>query len=207
MKTVAVISQKGGSGKTTLSINLAIAAAATGKQAVIIDLDPQQSASRWGRLRNAEQPVIVAGHGPNLADLVARAEAGGADFCVIDTAPKSESAALAAAKLADLILIPCQPSSLDLDAIADTVNIVALAKRPAAFVLNAVRASSSLADDAEEALSAYPAIPLAPVRIASRVVYVRSLAEGQGVPEFAPRGPAAREIATLYGFICKYGGK
>lgn len=206
MKTVAVISQKGGSGKTTLSINLAIAATETQKQAVIIDLDPQQSATRWARLRKAEQPVIVPGHGPNLADLVARAEAAGADFVFIDTAPKSESAALAAAKLADLVLIPCQPSSLDLDAIADTVNIVALAKRPAAFVLNAVRTSSSLAEDAEEALSAYP-IPLAPVRIVSRVVYVRSLAEGKGVPEFAPHSPAAREIAALFSFISQYGGK
>lgn len=89
MKTVAVISQKGGSGKTTLSINLAIAATETQKQAVIIDLDPQQSATRWARLRKAEQPVIVPGHGPNLADLVARAEAAGADFVFIDTAPKS----------------------------------------------------------------------------------------------------------------------
>lgn len=205
MKTVAVISQKGGSGKTTLSINLAIAATETRKQAVIIDLDPQQSATRWGRLRTAEQPVIVPGHGPNLADLVARAEAAGADFVFIDTAPKSESAALAAAKLADLVLIPCQPSSLDLDAIADTVNIVALAKRPAAFVLNAVRASSSLAEDAEEALSEY-AIPLAPVRIASRVVYIRSLANGKGVPEYAPHSPAALEIAALFNFISQYGG-
>lgn len=104
------------------------------------------------------------------------------------------------------MLIPCQPSSLDLDAIADTVNIVTLAKRPAAFVLNAVRTSSSLAEDAEEALSAYP-IPIAPVRIASRVVYVRSLAEGKGVPEFAPQGPAALEIAALFNFISHYGGK
>lgn len=206
MKTFAVVSQKGGSGKTTLSINLAIAATETKKQAVIIDLDPQQSATRWGRLRSTEQPVIVPGHGPNLADLVSRARDGGADFVFIDTAPKSESAALAAARLADLVLIPCQPSSLDLDAIADSVNIVALAKRPAAFVLNNVRASSSLADDAADALSAYPAIPLAPVRIASRVVYVRSLADGKGVPEFAPSGPAAREIAQLFSFISKYGG-
>ncbi|MEQ1673346.1 MAG: hypothetical protein ABL893_21070 [Hyphomicrobium sp.] len=65
---------------------------------------------------------------------------------------------------------------------------------------------SRVAEDAEEALNAY-AIPLAPVRIASRVVYIRSLADGKGVPEFAPHGPAAREIAELFNFISQYGGK
>ncbi len=123
MKIISLISQKGGSGKTTLSINLAIAATLAGKHVVLIDLDPQQSAARWSRLRTADAPVILSGHAPNLAELVDKARAAGANYIVIDTAPKSESASLVAAKLANLILIPCQPSSLDLDAVADTVNI------------------------------------------------------------------------------------
>ena len=151
MKTIAVLSRKGGSGKTTISLNLAISATLRAKSVVIIDLDPQQSAARWSRLRATETPVILPGHGPNLEDLIARARNAEADLVIIDTAPKSESAALIAARLVDLVLIPCQPSNLDLDAIADTVNIASLAQRPALFVMNNCRASSSLADQAEDA--------------------------------------------------------
>lgn len=197
MRTVTLLSQKGGSGKTTLSINLAIAAALHDKSVVIIDLDPQQSAARWARLRQGDNPVIVSGHGPNVADLVERAKAGGADLTIIDTAPKSESAALAAAKLADVVVIPCQPSSLDLDAIADSVNIVQLAKKPAFFVLNNCRSSSKLADEAADALSDY-GLAIAPVRIGSRVAFVKSLAEGKGVLEHEPGRTAASEITKLY---------
>lgn len=197
MQTISLISQKGGAGKTTIALNLAIAATAAGKSVVIIDLDPQQSATRWSRLRTVEQPVIVPGHGPNLAELVERARGGGADFVIIDTAPKSESASLISAKLSDLILIPCQPSNLDLDAIGDSVNIAQLAKRPALFILNACRASSSLAEQAAEALADYP-IELARVRLGNRVAFVKSLAEGLGVIEHEPTGAAASEIRQLY---------
>lgn len=201
MKTIAVISQKGGSGKTTISLNLAIAATAKGKNTVVIDIDPQQSATRWARLRSQAAPLIIAGHGPNLADLIAGAKEGGAQLVIIDTAPKSEGASLTAAKLADLVLVPCQPSSLDLDAIADTVNIAALAKKPAIAVLNNCRASSTLAEQAEEALSAQSLTVVG--RLGSRVAYIKSLADGMGVIEFEPNGAAAREMKQLYMLIAK----
>ncbi len=197
MKTIAVISQKGGSGKTTLSLNLAIAASRAGQQVILIDLDPQQSAARWARLRTDDAPVIMSGHAPNLAGLIDKARSAGADLVVIDTAPKSESASLVAAKLADLIIIPCQPSSLDLDAVADTVNIAKLAGKPAVFVLNGCKAGSSLADMAADALADY-VLPIAQVRIGSRVAFIKSLTAGQGVVEYEPNGPSAREINALY---------
>ena len=205
MRTVTLVSQKGGSGKTTLSLNLAIAATLKGKSVVVIDLDPQQSAARWARLRSADNPVIISGHGPNVADLVERARAGGADLVIIDTAPKSESASLAAAKLADVVVIPCHPSSLDLDAIGDSVNIAQLARKPAFFVLNNCRASSPLADEAADALGDY-GLPLAPVRIGSRVSFIKSLADGKGVMEHERSGSAAAEIAKLYAYTLKQGG-
>jgi chromosome partitioning protein len=205
MKTLALVSQKGGSGKTTLALNLAIAATLARKVVAIIDLDPQQSAARWARLRTDEQPVILPGHGPNLPDLVKRAMDGGADVVIIDTAPKSENASLLAARLADLVLIPCQPSNLDLDAVADSVNIASLAKVKAAFVLNNCRSSSGLADDAAEALAGY-GLPLAPVRIGSRVAFVKSLTEGKGVLEYEPKGSAAQEVQALAAFARAQGG-
>lgn len=197
MKTIVLLSQKGGSGKTTLSLNIAIAAANAKLSTAVIDLDPQQSASRWARLRQADNPVIISGHAPNLAALLSQAHEGGADLAVIDTAPKSESASLTAAKVADLLLIPCQPSSLDLDAVADTVNIAKLAARPAAFVLNNCKAGSSLTEMAAEALGEY-GLPLVPVRIGSRVAFVKSLTEGKGVVEFEPKGHSAHEIKQLF---------
>jgi chromosome partitioning protein len=205
VKTIAVLAQKGGSGKTTLSLNLAIAAVHTGKQVVVIDLDPQQSSARWSRLRSADAPVIISAHGPNLSEVIETARANGAEFVVIDTAPKSESVALAAAKLSDLVIIPCQPSNLDLDAIADTVNIVELAKRPAFITLTHCRASSTLADQAEEALQTY-GLPVAPVRIGSRVAFVKSLAEGKGVIEAEPSSAAADEVRRLYTYTIQQGG-
>lgn len=205
MKTIALLSQKGGSGKTTLSLNLAIAAAHAGLSVVVIDLDPQQSAARWARLRKADNPVIVSGHAPNLAALLEQARDGGADLAIIDTAPKSESASLTAAKAADLLLIPCQPSSLDLDAVADTVNIAKLAKRPAAFVLNGCKAGSSLTEMAAEALVDY-ALPILPVRVGSRVAFVKSLTEGKGVTEFEPSGRSAQEIKQLFTHARKLAG-
>jgi len=197
VKTIVLLSQKGGSGKTTLSLNLAIAAARTKLSVVVIDLDPQQSASRWARLREADNPVIISGHAPNLATLLAQAREGGANLAIIDTAPKSESASLTAAKAADLLLIPCQPSSLDLDAVADTVNIAKLAARPAAFVLNSCKSGSSLTEMAADALGDY-GLPLMPVRIGSRVAFVKSLAEGKGVVEFEPKGRSAHEVRQLF---------
>lgn len=205
MKTIAVISQKGGSGKTTLSINLAIAAAEDGYSVLIIDLDPQQSAVRWSRLRKASEPVIVSGHAPNLADLVSKAKAAGAHLVIIDTAPKSESATLAAARLADLLMIPCQPSSLDLDAVADTVNIAKLAHKPAFFVLNGCKAGSSLTEQAAEALGEY-GLPIAPVRIGHRVAFVKSLTQVLGVTEMEPFGRSAKDIKELYAYTSRKGG-
>lgn len=138
MKTIAILSQKGGAGKTTLAVNLATAAQLAKKQTVIIDIDPQASATGWGDSRLSETPIVISAQPSRLQKVIEAANENGADFVFIDTSPHSESGALAAARLADFILIPCRPAILDLRAISNTIDIVKLAACKAAVVLTCV---------------------------------------------------------------------
>src|ERR1700676_5529752 len=114
MKTISIISQKGGAGKTTLALNLAGAAETFGHRCVVIDLDPQASAKGWHDHRQKESPVVISAQASRIKDVLETARQHGADICIIDTAPHSETAALAAARAADLILIPCRAGILDI---------------------------------------------------------------------------------------------
>ncbi|MBC6434843.1 ParA family protein, partial [Nostoc sp. HG1] len=126
----------------------------------------------------------------------------GADLVVIDTAPHSESAALAAIRAADLILVPCQCSILDLRAVTDTIDLVTLAKKKATVILNCVPTRGSLGDEAAEAIQSY-GVALAPVKIGERTAFVRSLTDGLSALEYEARGKAAAEIWDLYKWLCK----
>lgn len=128
MKTIAIVSQKGGAGKTTLALHIATAAEAAGLSAAIIDLDPQASAAGWGDSRQGEAPVVVALPHTRLPQGLQAATDGGAELVVIDTAPHSEAAAMAATRAADLVLIPCRAGILDLRAIGSTAELVKLAQ-------------------------------------------------------------------------------
>jgi len=114
VKILAVISQKGGVGKTTIATNLAVIAEQHGLATVLFDLDPQASATRWKDARGEAPPDVVAAQAPRLAALLGEASKQGCDLAIIDSAPNADSAALAAAKAADAILIPCRPSAFDL---------------------------------------------------------------------------------------------
>ena len=204
MKTFSILSQKGGAGKTTLAINLAGAAGAAGKQVVIIDLDPQASAKAWHDRRGKESPVVISAQATVLPEVLKTAAEHGADFAIIDTAPHSETAALAAGKAADLILIPCRASYIDLKAIETTIDLVRIARKPALFVLSCIRpGDKALPDSAETHLSQYP-IPVSPQRITQRAAFVHALTAGQAVTEFEPKGAASREIRALFSVVCNY---
>lgn len=207
MKTVAIISQKGGAGKTTLCLHLAAAAEASGLATVVLDLDPQASAAGWKDSREAETPVVVSVPHTRLAQGLETARNGGADFVVIDTAPHAEAAALAAARAADLVLIPTRAGILDLRAIGSTVEMVKLAQKPAYVVLNAMtpRATQILAD-AREAVGVHD-IPLAPVVLHQRAPFAHSLTIGSVAFEYEPDGNAADEIAALFQWVKKTLGR
>lgn len=117
MKTLSILSRKGGVGKTTLAIHLAVCASQKRKETVLLDLDPQASASDWGDSREAEEPVIMSCQSARLQQTLGKAADHGAELAIIDTAPHAEAASLTAARLSDLVLIPCKPAILDIRAI------------------------------------------------------------------------------------------
>jgi chromosome partitioning protein len=205
MRVWSVISQKGGSGKTTLVLHLAIAAAARKRTTLVIDLDPQASAERWSAIREADEPTIVAGAPERLGDMLLAARANGADLVLVDTPPRIDRTALIAAKAADVVLIPTRGTILDLPAIGDTVNLLKLAslEHKAAIVLNAMPQKGAQVEEVRAAAEHY-GLPIFPVRLVDRASYSRSLGEGLGVTEAEPKGKAASEIWDVYRRLCEW---
>ena len=203
MKTVAIVSQKGGSGKTTIAVHLAVCAELAKKTAAIIDLDPQASAVEWAGRRESDSPEVIMATPEQLPALLKQAEANGADLMIIDTAPHSDRAAVVAASHADLILIPCRPSAFDVAAIGTTLNLLKLSNviDRAAILLNAAPSRGSITEAAAAGLSEM--IPVVPVYMYQRVAYSHAINAGHSVEEYEPGGKAAEEIRALYKWIMK----
>jgi chromosome partitioning protein len=201
MFTVAILSQKGGTGKTTLALHLAVAAEKAGQLAAVVDLDPQASAAGWKDSRQAETPVVVSVPATRLPQALEAARLGGAELAIIDSAPHSGEVALAAAEAADLVLIPCRAGILDLRAIGATARIVKLAGRRAFVVLNAMppRAPNVLAD--ARAAVAVHGLDVSPVSLQQRAAFAHSLTAGQTVHEYEPEGKASEEVTQLYAWL------
>lgn len=201
MKTVAILSQKGGTGKTTLAINLAVEAARRTQSAVrLIDLDPQASAASWGDSRDQANPLVMSCQASRLAQHLDQNRKEAVVLTLIDTAPHSETASLAAARAADLVIVPLRPAIFDLRAIAMTIDLIGVAKVPAYAVLNAVPPRGVLADEAAEAVMAY-GLAMAPVRITQRSALVHSLTHGQAISEYEPSGKGNAEFLKLFDWL------
>lgn len=203
MKTVAIISQKGGAGKTTVALHLATAAALEGRNTAIIDLDPQASAANWSDRRAADLPVVLSAHASRLTHEMKRVEDMEGELLIIDTAPHSDSAALEAAKAADLILVPCRPAILDIEAISNTLDLVRTTGTPVWVVMNAVAPQGNEAIEAAEAISGLD-VGVCPVQLRQRVAFSRALITGQSAQEYEPGGKAAQEAEQLHAFMCAH---
>ena len=200
MKTIALLSQKGGSGKSTIATHLAVCAERDGKSVAIFDIDPQASAISWAHRRKSETPPVVKVTPVQLTGLLKTAEKQKADLIIVDTAGRSDIAALHVIQVADLVLIPCRPSAADLDAIQDTIRLVTNANsKTAAVVLNQIPTRGSMGKEAQAAISEY--ITVAPVGLYMRSAYSRAWNDGRSVEEYEPKGKAAEEIKGLYKWI------
>jgi chromosome partitioning protein len=198
MYTVALIAQKGGTGKTTLAVSLAVAAGQVGMTSIIIDLDPQGTACNWKDRRKSDGPIVIDAQPGRLAAALAKAEENGVDFAVIDTPARNEQSALAAAKAADLVLIPCRPQAYDLETIPNTKEILTLAgNKPAIVILNAVPPVGDRHEQARELLSRLQ-IPVCPYMLGHRAVFGDAGAVGQAAQEYDQKGKGAAEILQVY---------
>jgi chromosome partitioning protein len=193
-------SLKGGTGKTTVGLNLAVAAEAAGVRTVVVDVDPQQASAKWGDLRamTGRTPTVISAMAARLPQALKSARQLGAELIVIDTAAHAEGILVSTIDAADLVLIPCRPTIVDLQYLATTIQLTQLRRKNAAVVLNAVQARTIDRCQAEGAICDM-GLNLVPVSVSNLVAYARAITAGQGVTEFEPDGKAAAEMRTLFG--------
>lgn len=198
MQTIAIVSQKGGAGKTTLAVNLA-AEAARSCVSLIVDTDPQATASRWGQWRGGGDPEVVDCGAPTLlAGKLAKAAELGADLAVI-TPPHADAMSRQASRLADLILIPCRPRAFDLAAIEATAELVRSGRKPAFVVFNAgPPRAPHIYREAANLIAGEFGLEIAPVILPERAAFHHSAAAGRTAPEHDVQGKGAEEIRTLW---------
>ncbi len=206
-KIITVAQQKGGAGKTTLAAHLAVAYTAARKRVAVVDIDPQQSLTMWYRLREARLGDAGAGllvsqiGGWRLRNEVERL-ARDRDVVLIDSPPHAETEAKIAVRAADLVVVPVQPSPMDVWATRPTLELAAGEERPALLVLNRVPPRAKLTEEMLAEVSDLGG-QVAQARIGNRVVFAAALAEGRAVGEVQPSGKAAQEIAALAREILK----
>lgn len=203
MKVISLICQKGGTAKTTTALNLAVEALAYGVEVVVIDLDPQVSACDWKDIRGDAPPLVAATPAPHLDRVLKAAAENGAELAIVDTAGRTNDAAAAAARAADLILIPLQPSLIDLKTLGATLDIIKMAgSKPTRALLARVRATGSRHEDSVSWLAGQ-GVEVCPATLGERVIYQDAYAQGLGVSEAEPGGKAAEEVKQVYLYISR----
>jgi chromosome partitioning protein len=200
MQVVVFASQKGGSGKSTLSGHIAVAAERAGIGPVaLIDTDPQASIANWAKAREAYKPACKLATVETLAEELERLEKEGVRLVVVDTPPAATSAIGAVIGHADLVVIPTRPSPHDLRAVGRTVDMVEARGKQLIFALNGATPRARLTTDAAFALSQHGTV--APVIVHNRLDYAASMIDGRTVMEVDPSGKSAEEVNRLWQYI------
>jgi chromosome partitioning protein len=220
MRTIAIINQKGGSGKSTIAECLAVAADLDGQAAAILDMDPQGTVYTWGKRRLAEaqeaaqkrgedpagvavNPPVISVTQANYKDEWERLREAGADLIIIDTPARLDTWAMNAAELADLVIIPSKPTVKDLERVEASIKLACMSEtRPAFVVLNQIRPQGDRTTQAESFIKAKH-YPVCPARLGFRVAFEDADTLGQTPQETEPSSKAAKEIGEVYRYTSK----
>ena len=202
MQVIALLSTKGGAGKTSLATALAVEMGA-----VVLDLDPQASACRWRDRREAAFPVVTDVAPARLRPTLDAARARRVATVVLDTPPRSETAALEAARAADLVVVPCRPQIVDLETVPTTIQLLALARDPLAVaVLVEVPPRGQRADQARRAIQGL-GLRVCPHTLGHRAAWGDASALGLTVGEYQPGGRAAVEFRRVVEWLTLLGAQ
>lgn len=201
MKTIALITQKGGAGKTTLAASLAVAAQETGENVAMLDLDPQQSLTAWADNRKQDTPAVDALDASlveRLPDILPKLEGQGYSLVILDTAGVDTASTRIAMQNADISVIPSRPTTMDIRATKATYEAAVRLQRPFVFVLNQCppQPNNPRADEAAAGLRMWGV--MAEPLIMQRAAQQDAFASSMGVTEYEPEGKAADEIRQLW---------
>lgn len=190
MKTVAIVSRKGGVGKSTLTMNFAVAA----DNSTIIDTDPQASCADWGDRRSTSTPEVITAPASRIKPSVKRCQT---DWVFIDTQPSAEASLIEIAQTADICIVVLRPGQLELDALGATLAAIRAAEANAVFCINQAHPQANLAELVESLKEYYPVGPL----IRSRADFSTSIIEGMTALEWKPDSKAAQEVTEYWQWL------
>lgn len=203
MKTLAIVSQKGGSGKSTIAVHIAVAAEMSGSEVIIADLDPHsQTSAEWASERTSQRPVVVRVNTSDIEDLQKQAENEAFDLLLLDCPPYIDDVVTQATKYSDYTIIPAQPRFPDLRTLSRVIEKV---HPPYSVVLNSCTPGLSGQDSSKtreaKLLLKQSNIPVSHISIIRREAFTDALNGGEAVVEFESNGKAAFEIQRLWGWL------
>ncbi|MDB5885010.1 MAG: putative ATPase, ParA type [Polaromonas sp.] len=200
MSTIAVFNQKGGVGKTTATVHIAVAAMLAGKKVAVIDMDPQGSASAWATVRGQEvAPVVVQVPAHDLARAIEGAQADGFNFIIVDSPPGVSPLTAQIIGAVDLVVIPVKPQPLDMAAVPATLKLVGARRH--VFILSDCPQRAPEVEEAKAALVDMGSKVVGVIN--NRRAYWRALVSGKAVGETSPKSVPASEIKAIYQSILK----
>jgi chromosome partitioning protein len=199
MKVISLVTQKGGSGKSTLCVSLAVAAQEAGRTICILEMDKQATVTQWAQARAGKPPEVAQITADKLEAVIVRLKSAEYDYVFVDTPGIDSPGTHSAIRISDLCLIPCRPSPADLRGVAPTLAAIHRLERDFAFILNQTPPKSYRVRDTAEGLKVLGM--LAEVNIVMRNDHQDAIGSGQGVTEFNPEGAAADEMRRLWTWI------